>query len=90
MTTDSNYRNRFVSFLLRVAHDKSMAADKGGVPEPADTTLFKQLGILSSQIFKLTAEQEAKRKEKKEANGDERWCPPSDSDDTFIHLGENF
>jgi hypothetical protein len=90
MTTDSNYRNRFISFLLRVAHDKSMAADKGGAPEPADTTLFKQLGVLSSQIFMLTAEQEAKRKEKKEADGEETWCPPCESDNTFVHAGENF
>jgi len=58
----------FVSFLLRMAHDKSSGANNGETPEPADTILFKQLEILSSQIIKLSAEQEEIRKMKKSAD----------------------
>jgi hypothetical protein len=80
----------FVSFLLAVAHDKSIAINQDRAPKAADTILFKQLEILSSQIFKLTDEQEAKRKEKKEADGQDTWCPSIESDSTFVHGGDNF
>jgi hypothetical protein len=73
-----------------VAHDKSIAINQDRAPKAADTILFKQLEILSSQIFKLTDEQEAKRKEKKEADGQDTWCPSIESDSTFVHGGDNF
>lgn len=80
----------FVSFLLRTAHDKSLAAKSNKPLEPADTTLFKQLEDLSAQILKFTEEEESKRKKKKDAAGETDWCPPPADDSTFVHSGENF
>jgi len=84
----------FISFLLGMAHDKSTAIQQGRAVMQGETVLFKQLEILSGQIMKLTDEQEAKRKEKtKEAVGDDGtspWCPPTESESTFVHGGANF
>jgi SpoVK/Ycf46/Vps4 family AAA+-type ATPase len=63
-----------VSFLLRMAHDKSSGANNGETPEPADTILFKQLEILSSQIIQFSAEQEEMRKMKKSADVEGFYC----------------
>jgi hypothetical protein len=73
-----------------MAHDKSTAIKQSKASIPADVLLFKQLETLSAQIIKLTDEQEAKRKEKKEADGKDTWCPPTESDSTFVHGGDNF
>ena len=90
LAVDLNLCKSFVSFLLSLAHDKSTAVSQNKAVKQADEILFKQLEILSSQIFKLSDEQEAKRKEKKEADGQDSWCPPTESDTTFVHLGANF
>lgn len=78
----------FVSFLLRIAHDKSIGGNED--KEPADAILLKQLELLSTQIIKLTTEQEETRKKKKVADGEEKWCPPGEDISPFVHSGENF
>jgi hypothetical protein len=78
----------FVSFLLRIAHDKSIGTTKD--KEKADAGLFKQVELLSAQIIKLSAEQEETRKKKKTADGEEKWCPPGEDASPFVHSGENF
>jgi len=80
----------FVSFLLRTAHDKSLASKLNKPAEHADTTLFKQLEDLSVQILKFTEEEEQKRKKKKDVASKSDWCPPPADDTTFIGSGVNF
>lgn len=47
------YVNRFVSFLLRIAHDKSLRQGGADVPvERPDALLLKQIEQLAAQILK--------------------------------------
>ena len=46
---------RFVSFLLRYAHDKSLDETKVFTPEDIETMLFDQIAKLAVQIFKPEA-----------------------------------
>ncbi|KDQ52546.1 hypothetical protein JAAARDRAFT_40149 [Jaapia argillacea MUCL 33604] len=80
----------FISFLLRIAHDRARQSSKGLAVNGASTTeavLFDQLDQLSAQILKIN-ESEKDKKEEDEENPS--WCPSREDDSTFAHAGDNF
>ncbi|TFY82028.1 hypothetical protein EWM64_g1990 [Hericium alpestre] len=80
----------FVSFLLSVAHTRSVQA----ASTPYEDLLFAQVSALSAQIIKIANPDEKKEEEKvEEGAADEPnscWSPPDPVAKSSAHSGANF